>query len=79
MKLRDSIDSALSFGLVLETAVVIMFRMGKKRGDKEESDISQLRKAEIRILANNGFLTKQEIRKYLKGNAKRSKNDKAGA
>lgn len=70
MDLRQRIDLALSFGLVLETAVIVMFRIGKASGVKEEMGISQLRKEEIRILANAGLLTKQELKKYLKGSAK---------
>lgn len=66
MDLRQRIDLALSFGLVLETAVIVMFRIGRASGIKEEMDISQLRKEEVRILANAGCLTKQELKKYLK-------------
>ncbi|MEK7574077.1 MAG: hypothetical protein AAB514_00925 [Patescibacteria group bacterium] len=74
MKLRDRIDLALSFGgLSLETAVIVMFRTGRASGVAEEMDISQLNKGEVRFLANASLLTKQELKKYLKGNKKRLK------
>ena len=67
MPLRDRIDSALGFGLLLEPAVTVMFMRGKKSGIAEEMGISQLNKEEIRILARAGLLTRQELKKYLKG------------
>ncbi|OGG42828.1 hypothetical protein A3G50_02945 [Candidatus Jorgensenbacteria bacterium RIFCSPLOWO2_12_FULL_42_11] len=73
MALRDRIDLALSFGLLLEPAVTVMFKMGKESGIAEEMGISQLNKEEIRILARAGLLTRQELKKYLKGDVKHLK------
>ena len=66
MKLRERIDLGRSYGLTVETAVIVNFRTGKASGIAEEMDISQLQKYEIRILMNAGHLTRKEVKEAKK-------------
>ncbi len=63
MDLRGHIDTAVRMGTPLKTAVIVNYRMGNER---KERDLSQLKKKELKILLKEGLITQKQFDRHAK-------------